>query len=77
MTELMTSLVLIAYGTAGIVGIQMAAGSLARLAGFDRPNRSRQSLSRQSLSFAGTLMLLLAGLFLMLQGAAVFLWTLS
>ncbi|MBI2914277.1 MAG: hypothetical protein HYY03_10210 [Chloroflexi bacterium] len=77
MSAFMTALVLVAYGTAAIVGVQMAVGSLARLAGSARATRPGQPLMRESLSFAGSLVLLLAGLFLVLQGAVVFLWAFS
>ena len=74
MNAFMTALALVAYGTAAIVGVQMAVGSLARLA---RPSRPGQPLMQESMSFAGSVVLLLAGLFLVLQGAVVFLWAFS
>ena len=77
MNAFMTALALVAYGTAAIVGVQIAVGSLARLAGVARPSRPGQPLMQESMSFAGSVVLLLAGLFLVLQGAVVFLWAFS
>lgn len=76
MTQLMSTLLLVAYVTAGVVGMQMMAGSLARLTGFERLPGQR-GLVRQSLTTAGSVILLLAGLFLAIQAAVVIVWTFS
>lgn len=76
MKSLMTTLLLVAYLTAGVVGMQMMAGSLARLTGFERL-RGQRGVVRQSLTTAGSVVLLLAGLFLAIQAAVVIVWTLS
>ncbi len=78
MTELFTSLVLLAYGTAAVVGIQLVACSLARFSALvarrnGHPDRFGQD-SRPQVALAG-LVLLGAGLFLVLQGVAVVVWT--
>lgn len=76
MSELLTMLALLAYGTAGVVGMHMMAGSIARLAGLDR-GPLRRGYVRRSASSAGNIILLLAGLFLSVQAAIVVLWTVS
>lgn len=77
MKSLMTTLLLVAYLTAGVVGMQMMAGSLARLTGFERLRSPRGGIVRHSLTTAGSVVLLLAGLFLAIQAAVVIVWTLS
>ena len=76
MTELMTTLVLVVYVIAGLVGVQLATDSLSRLIGAGRM-AARHGLVRDSLSAAGRFAVLLAGLFLAFQGAAVVIWTFS
>lgn len=78
MTELMTSLVLVAYVTAAVVGIQLVASSVARFSSLvvrrnGRPGRLGEDSPPQA-ALAG-LVFLAAGLLLVLQGVAVVLWT--
>lgn len=74
MSALLTSLLLFAYGTAAFVGMYMIAGSVFRLTG---TGRVRHGLVHESLTVAGSVVVLVAGLFLAVQGAVVYLWTLS
>jgi hypothetical protein len=74
----MTLLALLAYGTAAVVGIQLVASSLVRLSGLivrrnGRPDRFGEDHPPQA-ALAG-LLLLVVGLFLLLQGVVVTLWT--
>ncbi len=78
MSEVMTPLALLVYGTAAVVGVQLVASSLGRLSGLlirrnGRPIRPDEDPLPQA-ALAG-LVLLVVGLFLLLQGVAVTLWT--
>ncbi|KKM26576.1 hypothetical protein LCGC14_1583400 [marine sediment metagenome] len=78
MSELMTSLAVLAYGTAAVVGVQLIASGLSRLSGLavrrnGNPNHPDQRLLPQAV--AADLVLLAAGLFLLLQGVVVVAWT--
>lgn len=78
MSELMTPLALLAYGTAAVVGLQLVAASVSRLADLivrrnGRPFRLGQDPPPPVTM--GDMALLLVGLFLLLQGVVVILWT--
>lgn len=78
MSEVMTPLALLVYGTAAVVGIQLVASSLGRLSGLlirrnGRPIRPDKAPVPQA-ALAG-LIPLVVGLFLLLQGVVVTLWT--
>ncbi len=78
MSEVMTPLALLVYGTAAVVGVQLVASSLGRLSGLfvsrnGRPIRPDEDRIPQA-ALAG-LLLLVIGLFLLLQGAVVAVWT--
>lgn len=78
MSELMTPLALLAYGTAAVVGMQLIASGLFRLSGLvvrrnGNPVHPGQHIRPQAV--AADLMLLAAGLFLLLQGVVVVAWT--
>jgi hypothetical protein len=78
MSEVMTPLALLVYGTAAVVGVQLVASSLGRLSGLlvrrnGRPIRPDEDPLPQA-AMAG-LVLLVVGLFLLLQGVVVTLWT--
>lgn len=79
MTELMTSLVLLAYGTAALVGLHLVASRLLHLADLLVQRNGRPlGMGRGPLlpaAVVADLMLLLAGLFLLLQGVVIGVWT--
>ena len=80
MTELMTSLVLLAYSTAALVGLNLVISRFSRLAGLlaRRNGRSLGFGQEPPLPAAvADLVLLMAGLFLLLQAVMVGLWTFS
>ncbi len=79
MTEFMTLLMLVAYSTAAVVGIQLVANGASRLAGLVARRNGLpapgQHVAPQAL--IADAVLLAAGLFLLLQGLVVVLWTFS
>ncbi len=78
MTGLMTSLVLLAYGTAAVVGIQLVASSashLFTLVGRRPWGPDRYGEVSPTRAALADVVLMLAGLFLLLQGVVVVLWT--
>ena len=79
MTEFMTLLMLVAYSTAAIVGIQLVANGASHLAGFVARRDGQPALGQHVAPQAliGDALLLVAGLFLLLQGVVVVLWTFS
>ena len=78
MSEFMTSLVLVAYGTAAIVGVQLLANGLVHLSSLvARRNGPLTRTGPVPQALVGELVLLVGGLFLLLQGVVVVLWTFS
>ena len=79
MTEFMTLLMLVAYSTAAVVGIQLIANGASRLAGFVGRRNGWAALGQHVAPQAliADALLLVAGLFLLLQGVLVVLWTFS
>lgn len=78
MSELMTSLAVLAYGTAAIVGVQLVTSGVSRLSSlvFRRsgdPGHPSQHVPPQAV--AAALVLSTVGLFLLLQGVVIVLWT--
>ncbi len=80
MSELTTSLALMAYGIAAVVGMQLVANGFFHLSrrAVRRNGRSvSMSPNPHPQAVLTALVLLAAGLFLLLQGAVVALWTLG
>lgn len=78
MSELMIPLALLAYSTAAVVGLQLVAASLSRLSALivRRNGRlARLDQDPQPQAVVADLLLAAAGLFLLLQGVVVALWT--
>lgn len=78
MSELMTSLAVLAYGTAAVVGVQLVTSGLLRLSGLALRRNGGRSRPGQHLppqAVAADLVLSVVGLFLLLQGVLVILWT--
>jgi len=78
MSELMTSLALAAYGTAAVVGVQLIGSSFYRLSHLPvRRNGRYVPAGPEPLpqALVSAVVLLGAGLFLLLQGVVVVLWT--
>jgi hypothetical protein len=75
MSELITSLAVLAYGTAAVVGVQLVTSGASRLSSlvFRRSGDPGQHVTRQTV--AADLVLSIVGLFLLLQGVVIVLWT--
>ena len=80
MSEPMIYLAVLAYGTAAIVGVQLVTSGLLRLSGLAlrrNEGRSRPGQHLQPQAVAAGLVFSVIGLFLLLQGVVVVLWTFS